>query len=244
MTDWSPILQWRLLAGSHPFPGPQGGTCINEAAVVAAGFDYREVCEVEDLPPCFCRLIATYALTLNDEMDDVARQRLAPYAPRLAGTADTEAVQLERAAALALGAAVTLAPIDLRASGRDDVAVLLEQVDSLESADHALAAIRRGKPLLRPKSPAEAIADSVAQAQRLLEEGVVRPSDLMSITSIIGVAAARLQAWDEALALFDDLLAIGAAADPLEHALITARLDAAKQSAAAAREPADVDAPI
>ena len=33
------ILNWRLLAGSHPFPGPDGGTCINEAAVVAAGAD-------------------------------------------------------------------------------------------------------------------------------------------------------------------------------------------------------------
>jgi hypothetical protein len=31
----SELLHWRLLKGSHDWPGPDGGTCINEAAVVA-----------------------------------------------------------------------------------------------------------------------------------------------------------------------------------------------------------------
>lgn len=30
-------LDWKLLKGSHQFPGPEGGTCINEAAIIAAG---------------------------------------------------------------------------------------------------------------------------------------------------------------------------------------------------------------
>jgi hypothetical protein len=34
------ILNWKLKQGSHTFPGKDGGTCINEAAVVAAGFPY------------------------------------------------------------------------------------------------------------------------------------------------------------------------------------------------------------
>ena len=33
--DFSHILQWRLLEGSHTFPGPDGGTCLSEAAAVA-----------------------------------------------------------------------------------------------------------------------------------------------------------------------------------------------------------------
>jgi hypothetical protein len=37
------MLDWRLLRGSHEFPGPDGGTCINEAAIVAAGYPYRAV---------------------------------------------------------------------------------------------------------------------------------------------------------------------------------------------------------
>ena len=41
MEGFDHILNWRLLRGSHDFPGKDGGTCINEAAVVAAGFEYR-----------------------------------------------------------------------------------------------------------------------------------------------------------------------------------------------------------
>jgi len=32
------MLEWKLLRGSHEFPGPDGGTCVNEAAVVAELF--------------------------------------------------------------------------------------------------------------------------------------------------------------------------------------------------------------
>jgi hypothetical protein len=41
MKDFDHILNWKLLGGSHVFPGTDGGTCINEAAIVAAGFAYQ-----------------------------------------------------------------------------------------------------------------------------------------------------------------------------------------------------------
>src|SRR5262245_539250 len=44
------MLDWKLLRGSHEFPGPDGGTCVNEAALVAAGYPYRAVYSVQDLP--------------------------------------------------------------------------------------------------------------------------------------------------------------------------------------------------
>ncbi len=43
MDSFDHLLNWTLQKGSHQFPGPDGGTCINEAAVVAAGFPYRRV---------------------------------------------------------------------------------------------------------------------------------------------------------------------------------------------------------
>ena len=43
MTDFNAMLNWELLKGSHTFPGPDGGTCINEAALIAAGFEYRSI---------------------------------------------------------------------------------------------------------------------------------------------------------------------------------------------------------
>jgi hypothetical protein len=43
MEIFDAIINWKLLSGSHDFPGPDGGTCINEAAIVAAGFEYKKI---------------------------------------------------------------------------------------------------------------------------------------------------------------------------------------------------------
>jgi hypothetical protein len=43
MEGFDHILNWTLKMGSHQFPGPDGGTCINEAALVAMGFEYRPI---------------------------------------------------------------------------------------------------------------------------------------------------------------------------------------------------------
>jgi hypothetical protein len=97
MDDFDHILNWKLKAGSHPFPGKDGGTCINEAALVAAGFEYRPVRRVEDMPKCFSRPICRLAMQLNDMAEDSERQHLLPFVTRLA-CADTTQVERERAA--------------------------------------------------------------------------------------------------------------------------------------------------
>src|SRR6478672_5025132 len=92
------MLEWKLLRGSHEFPGPDGGTCVNEAALVAAGYPYRAVYSVQDLPASFSRPIAMLALCLNDTVEDEQRQKLLlPFVTRLAGSADDETVEMERA---------------------------------------------------------------------------------------------------------------------------------------------------
>jgi hypothetical protein len=96
MGDFDHILNWKLLRGSHSFPGPDGGTCINEAAVVACGFPYRPVVSVHRLPACFSRPICQLAMRLNDEATDAQRQRLMPFVTRLA-CADKSEVERERA---------------------------------------------------------------------------------------------------------------------------------------------------
>ncbi len=96
MDTFDHLRNWRLKAGSHPFPGPDGGTCINEAAVVAAGFEYKRVRAAEDMPECFSRPICRLAMLLNDEATDTERQRLLPYVTRLA-CADTPEVEKQRA---------------------------------------------------------------------------------------------------------------------------------------------------
>jgi hypothetical protein len=97
MDQFDHILNWKLKEGSHPFPGKDGGTCINEAAIVAAGFEYRPVRKVEEMPDCFSRPICKLAMQLNDNANDAERQRLLPYVARLA-CADTPDVEAKRAA--------------------------------------------------------------------------------------------------------------------------------------------------
>ena len=95
MEGFDHILNWRLLRGSHTFPGKHGGTCINEAAVVAAGFEYRRVCTVQDMPSCFSRPICQFAMFLNDQATNEVRQRLLPFVLRLA-CADNAEVEQQR----------------------------------------------------------------------------------------------------------------------------------------------------
>jgi hypothetical protein len=97
MDTFDHLLNWKLKRGSHAFPGPDGGTCINGAALVAAGFEYRPVSDVRQMPECFSRPICELAMVLNDQATDEERQRLLPYVTRLA-CADTPEVERTRAA--------------------------------------------------------------------------------------------------------------------------------------------------
>jgi hypothetical protein len=97
MQDFDHLLNWKLKAGSHRFPGRDGGTCINEAAVVAAGFEYMPVRSVAEMPDCFSRPICQLAMRLNDEADDDERQRLLPYVTRLACADDRDVERQRRA---------------------------------------------------------------------------------------------------------------------------------------------------
>jgi hypothetical protein len=101
MEGFDHILNWKLRTGSHEFPGKDGGTCINEAALVAAGFEYRPITRVDDMPACFSRPICRLAMRLNDQAGKVERQRLLPFVTRLA-CADTPEVEREREAYIAL----------------------------------------------------------------------------------------------------------------------------------------------
>ncbi len=104
MNTFDHVLNWKLKVGSHQFPGPNGGTCINEAAVVAAGFEYQRVRKADEMPECFSRPICRFAMRLNDEADDEERQHLLPFLTRLA-CADSPEVEKRRAAYINLHAA-------------------------------------------------------------------------------------------------------------------------------------------
>src|SRR3982750_1442055 len=96
MDQFDHILNWTLKPGSHTFPGQDGGTCINEAAIVAAGLASQPVEGGDGVPACFSRPICGWAMRLNDEATEEQRQRLLPFVTKLA-CADTEQIERERA---------------------------------------------------------------------------------------------------------------------------------------------------
>ena len=132
MDTFDHLLHWKLKRGSHYFPGPDGGTCINEAAVVAAGFPYKPICFVWQMPSCFSRPICRLAMRLNDQVGDENRQRLLPYVTQLA-CADTRAIEKKRAAYIAQ---------HLRGYGKHDIPF----EKGLEVLEGALAIGQRADP--------------------------------------------------------------------------------------------------
>jgi hypothetical protein len=158
MEGFDHILNWKLRAGSHEFPGKDGGTCINEAALVAAGFEYRPITRVDDMPACFSRPICRLAMRLNDQAGEVERQRLLPFVTRLA-CADTPEVEREREAYIALHTkrAVTfLKGLEVLegalAIGRQADALALDDVRSrMDDVKSSVKAAQRTTP--KPASP-------------------------------------------------------------------------------------------
>jgi hypothetical protein len=137
--DFNKMLAWKLRAGSHKFPGPHGGTCINEAAIVAAGLEYRPVSDISDLPDCFSPVIAEFALRLNDTMPANLRQKyLMPFVLRLAGSADTRKIEHERAVLIMTR---VMREIISLAAPTPHLAAQFRKVDSLERAVDTLRVV-------------------------------------------------------------------------------------------------------
>jgi hypothetical protein len=104
---------FKLAYGSHSTDDPDNGVCLVEAAIIATGFERREVRRAQDCPPCFSRVLAQYAIRLNDGMpDDLRNELLLPFVTRLAGTADGEHLESARASFIAVRTVNTIhAPI-------------------------------------------------------------------------------------------------------------------------------------
>src|SRR5919205_2119934 len=155
MEGFDHILNWKLKAGSHQFPGPDGGTCINEAALVAAGFEYRPIVHVWQMPDCFSRPICHLAMWLNDMANDEDRQLLLPYVTRLA-CADTPEIERKRWAYIRSQMPKGTLSIQKGIEILEGALAIGRQADSLtvETAHARLEAVR-GKAL--PATPKPAI---------------------------------------------------------------------------------------
>jgi hypothetical protein len=227
------LLNWKLLRGSHEFPGSHGGTCINEAAVVAAGYPYRPVYCVKDMPSTFSRPIAMFALCLNDTLEDELRQELLlPFVVRLTGTADTPKVELKRAElVLRRTVAEILGPwlaragygqLAERAGSLGNPMELIEIARRLRSADRSSI-----DPLLL--SAFEHVADGATQWRAGLPTEVVfcAFSALRDIAALAGGDFSE-NVYRRAATILDGALEMGNQAEPIDLEAVARRMERAK----------------
>ena len=234
MTGFEHILNWRLLAGSHPFPGPDGGTCINEAALVAAGLPYRAIRSSADCPPCFSRPLAAYALGLNDAMPDRERPRLMAFVLRLSGSADGPAVEAERTAFLATESIRRLLPPLLERAGLGEIAQdCAAAISPVEALSAARRAAWRGGALAEAASMRRAwIAGAFAAAVSRTATAAVRSATDPRCAAEIAEGAAPFAAgtWARAVDILDAALSIGRQASAIDPLMARGRLDAARSA--------------
>lgn len=213
-------LDWQLKHGSHDFPGPDGGTCVNEAAIVAAGFAYREVTGIRDLPESFCPVISQFALTMNDAMPEgESLNRLRPFAARLSGSSDDRKTAGERARYLALQAARKFAPVALDTLDPDAA----QRLRAASGPEEALAELES---LMKRAWPVN-VRQAVGAAHRALGHAV-RTRNAIYTAELAAICATRAanvdeRAWNLAIEALEDVLAIGRQANPIETGLIEQR---------------------
>ncbi|GJD50059.1 hypothetical protein OPKNFCMD_2795 [Methylobacterium crusticola] len=224
------ILNWRLLPGSHAFPGPDGGTCINEAALVAAGLPYRAIRSSADCPPCFSRPLAAYALGLNDAMPDAERPRLMAFVLRLSGSADAAPVEAARTHHLTRETVRRLLPPVLDRAGLPAhaeacrAAVTLAEARAAARAAAWAAGSRAEASSRRGTWVHGARAAAAARAATFAAETEARTAaDAAEASALFWPGA-----WAEAAAILDEALAIGRQAPTLA-------VEAARDRMAAAR---------
>jgi hypothetical protein len=138
----------KLAKGGHNKINANGELCVNEAAILAAGFDHRKVRQACDCPSCFSRVIAQYAIILNDRMpDDLRNELLTPFILRLAGTADRPAVELRRLTFIVLQSMrKTNSYFFRQVMGHPDLAEQCEKVETIPEAWLAAKRIIRDLP--------------------------------------------------------------------------------------------------
>ena len=237
--DLQRMLEWKLLRGSHEFPGPDGGTCINEAAMVAAGYPYRAIYRVKDLPGSFSRPIAMLALCLNDTLDDELRQELLlAFVTRLAGSADTPKIEMMRAELmLKRTAAEILAP----ALARAGYVELAERCRSLRTPTELVAIARRLRHCDHPVPHRSLICalEHAADGGRQWLSGLPTEVAFCAFSALREIAATdgdrcAERVYRRAAAILDAAIGIGTQADADDREAVARRMDAAKRASRAA----------
>lgn len=239
------ICDWKLLSGSHDYPGPSGGTCINEAAIVAAGLKYRSFNDYNSMPKCFSPVLAGALMSLNDTFGDEDRQQLIKYVPLIAGSRDTNKIEIDRLEVLITSLSnlyCSLYNNTLKKSYPD------AQIDlNIMDPYTRLAVIMRnwrysrmpGDYQMSGTLSAELTSFAAFERQRLLSDGRLRTESIFDLATSLAHQAAKVvylvdcTRQKELLDIIDEIRTIGKQPDALDTSLIFTRMSFAKNAAKA-----------
>ena len=245
MYNFDHIVNWKLLQGSHEFPGPDGGTCINEAAIIVAGFEYKKVSSAEDCPPCFSKVLSEYSIGVNDLLPDDKRQQLMKYVMRLSGSVDTVEVEQQRAKYVAEMTIRKILPIALRSAGLTAEADRCEAEGTYEAAqDAANAAYAANAAACAAYYAADAAAcaadyaadaaayaaDAAANAARDARDAAIAAQDAAA-GYVAFIDDSRDKIYAELLNILEGAFAIGKQASIMDIQEINTRLESSKKLA-------------
>ncbi len=232
------ILNWRLLPGSHAFPGPDGGTCINEAAVGRG----RAALPGDPLRRRLPALLLGPARRLRPRAQrrDAGCRAAAPdglrAAPRRLGR--RAGVEAARVAHLARETVRRLLPPALEQAGLPAEAAACREAASLEEA---VAAAQRAAWTAGAAAEASARVTlwvrgaRAAAAGRAATFAAASADDARTAADAAEAAALFSPAtWAGAVAILDEALGIGAPAPAVPVDLARERMAAARAERAGA----------
>jgi len=243
--DFGRLLNWRILRGSHEFPGPDGGTCVNEAAIVAAGYPYTPVRRIDDCPASFSRPLALYAMCLNEiVLDDMLRQELLlPSSPARWRRGHPE-VDLQRVALILQRTVAEIVPEAFDWLGRSREA---RRCRAVTTADEAVAVVKallaqewRGVRLSGLMSSLSMATEDYLSG-RAIDVAQYCGTSIADVAEIIGSVGGCAGSQDcrgvyrRGAAILDGALKIGNSAEPIAPDLVVRRMDTVRQSAVSER---------
>ena len=206
-------------AGSHATAAE--GACVMEWVSIFAGLPF------DASPVCTDSVVAAYARALNDVLPDDQRQRLVPFIPRLALTANGGCPPEKRALVCADVAVRVFAPAALRSAGLEEwagkLAGLPEITDGTAARDAARVATRAAASAAFEARAARAVTRDAAGAATRSAASAARAAEVAAEVAAGAAEAARAAArsagaarvaaparadeiWEEAIGLLDRLI--------------------------------------
>ena len=231
----------KLLPGRDEWPSTTyGGGFIAEAAMVAAGFEYKVVRSATDCPPGFSPVVAASLIHVDDGLADalqseglsqVERQKFARFVLRLSESADTAEVERQRLEYITTETVRRIVSSALRAEKLFDWEARCRAVANFDEAIRLATKVAEtggGECSARAAEGAagvgeaweegpgaDACADAVAWAAKALEEaGECGPPQ-----------ASRARLIDDAVSIVEGALAIGKQAPEIDLALALKRIE-------------------